>query len=123
MPYSYFEWLQGFFAMHSTIGSTEHSFEQFWALYMHNHDDKYPARPPFEPGGYKPQSIRMSNRDRTDPLLDQRRRRRTNVELFNCFYCIFRHLKLELLTQFPASNDKKYIFIWNIAISQIEFLN
>ena len=24
-----------------------------------------------------------------------------------CVYCIFRHLKLELLTQFPASNDEK----------------
>ena len=28
--------------------------------------------------------------------------------LLNCFNCIFRHLKLELLTQFPASNDEKY---------------
>ena len=26
------------------------SFEQFGALYMHNHDDKYQARPGFEPG-------------------------------------------------------------------------
>ena len=25
------------------------SFEQFSALYMHNHDDKYPARPGFKP--------------------------------------------------------------------------
>ena len=25
------------------------AFEQFGALYMHNHDDKYPARPEFEP--------------------------------------------------------------------------
>ena len=43
-----------------------HAFEQFGALYMHNHDDKYPARPGFEPGtlGYKPQSIRMSNQSR-----------------------------------------------------------
>ena len=29
---------------------TFHSFEQFGALYMHNHDDKYQARPGFEPG-------------------------------------------------------------------------
>ena len=29
---------------------TLHAFEQFEALYMHNHDDKYPARPGFEPG-------------------------------------------------------------------------
>ena len=27
-----------------------HSFEQVRSLYMHNHDDKYPARPGFEPG-------------------------------------------------------------------------
>ena len=25
-------------------------FEQFGALYIHNHDDKYPSRPGFEPG-------------------------------------------------------------------------
>ena len=29
---------------------TLHAFEQFGALYMHNHDDKYPSRPVFEPG-------------------------------------------------------------------------
>ena len=29
---------------------TLHAFEQFGALYMHNHGDKYPARPGFEPG-------------------------------------------------------------------------
>ena len=28
---------------------TLHGFEQFAALYMHNRDDKYPARPGFEP--------------------------------------------------------------------------
>ena len=27
-----------------------HSFEQFDTLYMHNHDEKYPARPGFEHG-------------------------------------------------------------------------
>ena len=27
-----------------------HAFGQFGALYMHNHDDKYPSRPGFEPG-------------------------------------------------------------------------
>ena len=33
---------------------------------MHNHDDKYPTRPGFEPGtpGFKPQSIRVSHRGR-----------------------------------------------------------
>ena len=29
---------------------TLHAFEQFVALYIHNHDDKYPARPVFEHG-------------------------------------------------------------------------
>ena len=29
---------------------TLQAFEQFGALYIHNHDDKYPARPGFEPG-------------------------------------------------------------------------
>ena len=29
---------------------TLHAFEQFGALYMHNHDDKYPYRPGFKPG-------------------------------------------------------------------------
>ena len=29
---------------------TLHAFEQFGALYMHNHDDKYPSRLGFEPG-------------------------------------------------------------------------
>ena len=35
--------------MHITIGSTVHS-RQFGALYMHNHNDKYPARQEHEPG-------------------------------------------------------------------------
>ena len=51
MSYSYFEWPKGLFIVHSTIGSTTlHAFEQFGAVYMHSHDDKYPARPGFEPG-------------------------------------------------------------------------
>ena len=29
---------------------TLQAFEQFGALYMHSHDDKYPAQPGFEPG-------------------------------------------------------------------------
>ena len=29
---------------------TLQAFEQFGALCVHNHDDKYPARPGFEPG-------------------------------------------------------------------------
>ena len=45
---------------------TLHAFEQFGALYMHNHDDKYSFRPGFVLGtpGYQPQSIRISNRGR-----------------------------------------------------------
>ena len=41
MPYSYFEWLERFFIVHSTIRQhcTLHAFEQFGALFMHNHDD------------------------------------------------------------------------------------
>ena len=39
-PYSYFEWLQGFFIVHSTIGSTVHfmplwtSWKCCWSLYL-----------------------------------------------------------------------------------------
>ena len=36
--------------------------------------------------------------------------------LLNRVYCIFRHLKLELLPQFPASNDKKYLYFLKIDI-------
>ena len=41
---------QGFFKVHSTIGSTVHPHEEFGALYMHNHDDNYPSRPGLAPG-------------------------------------------------------------------------
>ena len=62
MPYSYFEWLQGFFIVHSTIGSTvPPSFEQFGALYMHNHENKYPARWGFEPGTSRLQALVDTN--------------------------------------------------------------
>ena len=33
-----------------------HAFEQFWALYMHKHDDKYPPRPGFKPGTFRLQA-------------------------------------------------------------------
>ena len=37
--------------VHSTIGSTVHSMPlNRLEHYMHNHDDKYPTRPGFEPG-------------------------------------------------------------------------
>ena len=35
-----------YYRQHCTL----YAFEQFEALYMHNHDDKYPSRPGFEPG-------------------------------------------------------------------------
>ena len=43
--------------------------------------------------------------------------------LLNCFNCIFRHLKLELQTQFPASNDEKYYYLWKIDMSKIKLLD
>ena len=44
-----------------------------------------------------------------------------NLVLLNCFNCIFRHLKLELLMQFPASNDEKYYYLWKTDMSKIKF--
>ena len=34
--------------------------------------------------------------------------------LKNCVLVIFIHSKPELLTQFPASNDEKYVYLWKI---------
>ena len=42
------------------------------------------------------------------------------AELFQLYFC---HLKLELLTQFPASNDEKYHYVWKIGMSNIELLD
>ena len=42
------------------------------------------------------------------------------IQIYWCRSSIFRHLKLELLTQFPASNDEKYInvvYIWRKFVS------
>ena len=36
------------------------------------------------------------------------------------FVSIFHNLKLELLTQFPASNDEKYLYLWKIQKSKID---
>ena len=44
----------------------------------------------------------------------------TRIQIYRCRSSIFRHLKLELLTQFPASNDEKYInvvYIWRKFVS------
>ena len=42
------------------------------------------------------------------------------IQIYWCTSSIFRHLKLELLTKFPASNDEKYInvvYIWRKFVS------
>ena len=46
------EWLQGFFTVHSAIGSTVHSMPLNSSEHctVHNHDGKYPAWPGFESG-------------------------------------------------------------------------
>ena len=54
----------------------------------------------------------------TDTLLVQRA---STLILLNWFNCTFRHLELELLTQFPAPNDEKYLYFWKIDISNIVF--
>ena len=43
--------------------------------------------------------------------------------LLNCFNFIFSHLKLELLTQFPASNNKNFYYLWKIDMSKIKLLD
>ena len=43
--------------------------------------------------------------------------------LLNCLFLFFIHLKLELLTQIPASNGKKDVHLWKIAICKIELFN
>ena len=35
----------------------------------------------------------------------------------------FRYLKLELLSQFPASNKKKYVYLWKIDICKIDLID
>ena len=43
--------------------------------------------------------------------------------MLDCFNCIFRHLKLEVLTQFPALGDEKYYYLWKINMSKIKLLD
>ena len=47
----------------------------------------------------------------------------STLVVLNCFNCIFRHLKLELLKQFPASDDKKYHYLWKIDMSNIKLFD
>ena len=54
---------------------TLHTFEQFGALYMHNHDDKYPARPRFESGTSRLQApVDTHPRKQQDDVIDLTRR-------------------------------------------------
>ena len=46
---------------------------------------------------------------------------RLTLVLLNCFNCIFLHLKLELLTQFPASNENEKK--WKKDMSKIKLLD
>ena len=68
MPYSYFEWLQGFFIVHSTIGSTVHPMPLNSLVHCICTTTMTNIRPDRDsnlvPPGYKPQSIRMSHRGR-----------------------------------------------------------
>ena len=68
MPYSYFEWIQWFFIVHSTIGSTVHSRTLNSLEHCICTTTMTNIRPDRDtnlvPPGYKPQSIRMSHRGR-----------------------------------------------------------
>ena len=68
MPYSYFEWLRGFFIVQSTIGSTVHSIPLNSLEHCICTTTMTNIRPDRDsnlvPPGYKPQSIRMSHRGR-----------------------------------------------------------
>ena len=48
---------------------TLYTFEQFGALYMHNHNDKYPARPGLEPGTSSLQALVDTNEPSRPPSL------------------------------------------------------
>ena len=68
MPYSYFKWIQGFFIVQSTTGSTIHSMPLnslehcICTTTMTNFQPDRDSN--LVPPGYKPQSIRMSHRGR-----------------------------------------------------------
>ena len=65
MPYSYFEWLQWFFIVHSTIGSTVHSMLWTVRICTTTTTNIRPDRDSnLVPPGYKPKSLRMSHRGR-----------------------------------------------------------
>ena len=73
IPYSYFEWLQGFFIVHSAIGSTIHPMPLNSLEHCICTTTMTNIRPDRDsnlvPSGYKPQSIWMSHRGRPHVLL------------------------------------------------------
>ena len=79
MPYSYFEWLQGFFIVHSTRGSTVHSMPlnslEHCICITTMTNIRLDRDLNLVPPGYKPQSIRMNM---------------INITLQVSRYCIFR---------------------------------
>ena len=84
MPYSYFEWLQGLFIVHSTTGSTVHS-RPLNSLEHCICTTTTTNIPPDQdsnlvPPGYKPQSIRMSHQGR--PLISKARRIKNGAIVF-----------------------------------------
>ena len=48
----------------------------------------------------------------------------TFLTVLNCSHCyIFRHLKLEMLTQYPATNNEKYLYVfWKCTSSKLNDL-
>ena len=84
MPYSYFEWLQGFFIVHSTTGSTIHSRPLNSLEHCICTTTTTNIRPDRDsnlvPPGYRPQSIRMSHRGR--PLISKARKVKNGAIVF-----------------------------------------
>ena len=54
---------------------------------------------------------------------DGPRAERVQTYTAELFASIFRHLKLELLTQFSASNDKKYFYLWKVYATSNELFD
>ena len=53
----------------------------------------------------------------------QRLRHSLTLVQLNCFNCIFLHLELKLLTQFPAPNEEKDLFFGKYATSKFSYLS
>ena len=83
---------------------TRQAFEQFGALYMHNCNDKYLARPEFEPGTSRLQAAVDTN-DPSGPAVNPFKPEFTIV----IFIVIFIHSKFESLV-FYLSNTSMTVF-------------